>query len=216
MDVLESWEIRWFFPGNMAPEVIQWFSTLPKKKESIETRPDYYLSLLECDYIGIKLRGGKKLEIKHREIIETGFTIQGRGGKITGNIERWTKWDWVDSEADERNKTILVEKPNGPSLKVEKKRLQNKYEFLSDGSIEPVIVDAKVSNGCLVEITRLDISGTPWYSIAAETFGQIELGKENLKKAIEYLFHNYSGPKLELNSSYGYPKWLIQMTPFSK
>lgn len=89
--MLHSAEIRWFIQGALAEEILTWFKA-GKALESEGERPDDYLLFADCDTVGVKLRGGKKFEVKSRVSGPRPLVLDFG---INGRTEQWVRWSFA-------------------------------------------------------------------------------------------------------------------------
>ena len=119
--MLKSTEIRWFFEGKIPFNV-----TKILKEPSLdisENRTDHYLLVQGCDNIGIKIRNSR-LEIKRRRDVQPYYLSKLN---ISGNIERWERWEWNDKTACIEIEQLIYKDDENPWIKVDKKRWQRKF-----------------------------------------------------------------------------------------
>ena len=93
-----------------------------------EERDDIYLSLPESEALGIKLRAGKKIEVKQRQSSTGAQTL--RAG-IEGGIEQWVKWSFdlmAKNDKGEPIKSPHEIAPPGYWTIIKKRRLLRKFE----------------------------------------------------------------------------------------
>ena len=127
IEVLISFELRWFYTDRVPEPVEKWFrnglgvsNSLPLNPEP--PRDDYYLPIEGSDSLGIKL-SRKRLELKERRQDSKNFYIEGG---ISGLAEYWTGWEWYDNNPG-LGLEALLNRFNW--IKVNKNRLQRKYIF---------------------------------------------------------------------------------------
>ena len=202
--MLNTTELRWFYPGILPREIQAWFSgdTLGEYLAQSEEREDVYLYLPDCEYLGIKWRQ-KRLEIKLRKA-ELG--ILRFGDNIAGKAEKWVKWACEDPSTASLLPADVVKQ--APWLKIKKVRSQRKYQIGGDRLLTPVPIDTSIIQGCNVEITQLWIKDNPWWTLAFEALGEDTNLEDNLKIIANFVLQNYPNLKLLVDNSYGYPLWL--------
>jgi hypothetical protein len=209
----ESWELRWFFPGEIPQTVESWLEDLDEVRYIIHenSREDkHLLPINACRSIGIKLREGR-MQVKWLKQIEP-FMLPAK--KIQGSAENWLKWTWINEEGQkDADLSIIAEHPEGPGMKIEKNRKLRVYGASSSGlkggseyTLRHLVTRQDGILGCLIELTSLRVRGEYCWSIAFETFGSDD---SNLLKLMATRFlSGYAGPQLTRDNSYGYPKWL--------
>lgn len=186
--MLTSVELRWFYPGNLPQEVSTWFKANNLGQLlAPEQREDIYLFVApDCDYMGVKLRQGR-LEVKWRRA-ELG-TISF-GNLVEGKLEKWGKWFCEDSTGESFKPQGVVTKSEW--IRVKKVRQQ------------------RTQRDCSVEITRLDINGNNWWSLAFEAVGEDSAASANLQAVGSNIFQNYAYHQLQVQDSFAYPSWLTR------
>jgi hypothetical protein len=209
-----SWELRWFFSGIQPQLVSSWYEQIDENKHNIiheNSRDDFQLvTSMNSDNLGIKLRD-ERMEIKWRKKTEP-FSFSD--GKICGTAELWLKWSWVpDQRHKDDNPSLLVAYPEGPTVKITKKRNLRIYQAFrrdreknNDHYLLRALPQRSSGEGCLIEITKLAIRDKPWWSIAFETFGSDDLGL--LRTIASRSLSAYTGPPLRKDNSSGYPHWI--------
>jgi hypothetical protein len=206
--VQPSAEVRWFFkvqPENEAipSEVEAWFCQ--GKVLPVEERDDTYLRFHGCETVGVKLRAGKNFEIKARctPPVRTHFTPT-----VTGNVDTWLKWSSSHRDLVESFSSL-------PSLEewvqVSKRRRSRKWSL--DGDL--VEVDARRSQpreGCVAELTVVELAGKTWWTFGMEAFGSPATVSSNLARVTGYLFEIDLPPfRLNLEASFSYPALLARL-----
>jgi hypothetical protein len=189
-------EVRWFRPGGAPDAVLAWFAGLPGPAGD-ERRVDEYLELPQIASLGIKLRRGllevKRLRLAHGEAAWRGFA---------GRPARWEKWSFRLTEDDGAARTWTP---------VEKWRRQRTLRVGGDGAVAPVAPGERVDRGCSVEVTRLDVRATRWWSLGFEATGEEADLRRTLDHAVDYVAG--TGPPFELAAadSLDYPAWLSKL-----
>lgn len=197
-----SLEMRWFYSGALPKSIAQWFGSdsLGGYLSPPEEREDIYLLVPGCDYLGVKLRG-KTLEVKWRQG-ELG--AMQFGNRWEGKAEKWLKWVCADTMAPVSADIIAT----GKWVGVKKKRSLRLYHVSESGAVMSVPVEAPIPQGCTVEITQLNINGSPWWTVGFEAFGSESLLTETLQTVATWVSKSYQGQKLKAEDSSGYPNWL--------
>ncbi|TAF58557.1 MAG: hypothetical protein EAZ60_02600 [Oscillatoriales cyanobacterium] len=186
-----SLEMRWFYSG-----------ALPKPIAPPEEREDLYLLIPSCDYLGVKLRG-KNLQVKWRQE-ELG--VMPFGNRWEGKAEKWLKWICADTMAPLPADIIAT----GKWVKVKKKRAQRLYQVSAPGVLMSVPVEAPIPQGCIVEITQLNVNGTASWTLGFEAFGSENFLAESLQTVANWTSKSYQAQKLKAEDSSGYPTWLAR------
>jgi hypothetical protein len=208
--MLTTYEVRWFYSGNIPENIESWFkhSCLLSPTKLPEKREDVYLYTPKCDYLGIKLRQ-EGLEIKWRDPASNTMHF---GSLVKGNVEKWKKWRCLDSTGESFS---LQQINNNPVwIRVGKVRYSQLYQ-VTEKTPQPASTDIDVENGCSLELTNIEINGNKWWSIALEAFGEDRNLKDNLHVTADFVFSSYDLFPLESTNSYGYPN-LLELAVGSK
>jgi hypothetical protein len=102
----------------------------------------------------------------------------------------------------------MVSDLKGSRAEVFKARWQRKFEISEQGKLVPVPMEDRLQRVCLIELTDLKVKGKAWWTVAYEAISFSELPIALSQDKLCELFKNYPGPKLALENSYAYPKWL--------
>lgn len=197
-------ELRWFYSGKLPSTVIDWFGqdALGQHVENWETRTDCYLWIPACEYLNIKQRENS-LEVKLRQLSCGTWQFQNRW---IGQVEQWIKWKCSEPLADDS--ALSPSLTDGQWISVEKRRSQRRYQITLQHEPQPVPLDCPIPDGCNIEITDLQIEHQNWWSLAFETFGQVETQSHTLRTVATWLNAMPASPTLEALQSFAYPKWL--------
>jgi hypothetical protein len=208
MSLLTSLELRWFFDEPLSSSVDEWFrNSFPDSEISnSDKRTDTYLFQPAVNDFGIKLREGK-LEIKWRQFAEPYQAAYG----VTGQIERWHKWDWSDPVGATHKDVGAFSVPGGPWITVGKERRQRKYRW--EKKFVPAYPKEVLDNGVAIEITALKFQARKYSTVLIESFAaELNTQRQLLAAGIEYLWRTYPQPVPSQECSYGYPQWLGKVT----
>ncbi|MFB2839204.1 hypothetical protein [Floridanema evergladense] len=202
--MLTTSEIRWFYQGEVAPAIKNWFTkdVLRENCQTFEQREDWYLRIPGCEFLGVKLRQ-KQLESKLR-VAELGVLYLSKN--VIGSAEKWVKWSCDDPEAESLITSEVVAK--GEWVKVEKARSQIRYLIADDGSLIPTSTTGTSQVGCNVELTQLIVDRDRWWSLGFETSGKSDDLMPILEAVTNKVFQTFPEEELSLRNSYAYPKWL--------
>ena len=201
MDVVQSLEVRWFFPveSETAALLDAWFKQAPLENDG--DRKDFYYVDPERPDLNAKARGGKqpKLEYKYRVGSIESLRLTPN---IEGHVERWTKLSLPVDGGLSQHSTIIG---------VSKSRRQRKFSF--DGqSVSEVHVTDKPAAGCGVEVTTIQATlGTQ--TVTACSFGFEAFGAQLSIEALLGVVRKLSGERSDLHlpasASHNYSSWLI-------
>lgn len=200
-----SIEMRWFYPGAVPSAVQEWWSgdSLGKPSDAAEEREDLYLYTTPmCEYLNMKLRQGR-IEVKWRKA-ELG--LLQFGDRCQGKLEKWVKWMCEDSASDRI--TPAAVSSEDPWIAVQKKRSQRLYKLSHDTPLTLTPIDEPTDGSCSVEVTTLHLQDSQWWSLAFDVFGEYVSIQAKIQPAIAFIFKNFPDIELNLDRSFGYPKWL--------
>lgn len=191
-------EVRWFAPGSPPEELERRFDALGAPGG--ETRRDTYLDLPGAPELGVKLRGGERLEVKLREC-EFGETRLAGGP--AARLERWKKWSFPVGPSGCLPAGLGL--PEGSWLDVDKSRRMVTYRLTGDGDVLPA--EEWPDEGCSLELTSLVVGGQQWWTVAFEAFGD-RLVDALLAAAEEFFRVPEPAEALAGARSCAYPAWL--------
>ena len=199
--MLKSTEIRWFFEGKVPINVTK---ILEETGLDIsENRSDHYLLVQGCDNIGIKIRNSR-LEIKRRRDVQP-YDISKLN--ISGNIERWERWEWNDKTACIEIEQLIYKDDKNPWIKVDKKRWQKKFSV--HDNILLLVPSQVLYSDLAMEITELKSNGESWWTIGFDLF------TEQDRSFFDQLIETCPVLQLEVDLkkewSFGYPSWLSRV-----
>jgi hypothetical protein len=205
MAMLYSAEARWFFRMGLTTDVRDWFVNGQALKPEPD-RPDDYLWMPNCETVGVKLRDGKKFEVKSQVSAPKLFAI----GPIAGRTDEWIKWSF-DAPAFEPVAGAMMLSEQW--IRITKLRYLRKFSADSERLTE-VPADRKPwpAAGCNVELTAIKPpDGVEWVSLAFEAFGPPERTVTILNDtmtgslALDRLPSKFH---LSAATSFNYPAWL--------
>jgi hypothetical protein len=195
-------EVRWFFEGTPSLAVVEWFAQGEPEPEAQSGRVDYYLRLTDGDGLGIKLRQGR-LEVKQRH---RQYGLVHLHQRVTGRVEGWRKWSFELAGCDRDLASILV--PALSWIGVKKERRLRRYRVTSQEMVVAVPTEAGTGQGCGLELTRIIIEGSQWWSLGFEAFGDQARLYDTLLRVATQVFAAGEPPSLDSKDSYSYPRWL--------
>lgn len=196
MDILESFEVRWFLP-ECAPELGGLEAMFPD--EEPEERVDDYLRTGRDD-VGFKVRDADRPTVK----VETKFLVGSLGAlplapDVTGAIERWQKLSVALSDPNIKRQ--------GEWVRLTKSRRLRKFEY-ADGALRPVPANGRVGAGCGFELTRLGGDRRGW-TVGLEAFGPPATALVILQETCRAVFTDKAAARLDAEASRSYPGWLL-------
>lgn len=194
-----SAELRLWWKGERPAEVERWFEAASAIAPGLPAeRTDQYLDDPEKGELGFKLRGGARAEVKLR------VAQRGAMGWL-GTVEIWAKASASALRFD------------GPILEVRKRRRLRMF-VASSGGVEELEVGegerlrsgpAPVQ-GCNVEFTAVEVSGSRWWTLGLEAFGELDSVEDILKATVSAL----GGPPEHLSEPAlrgGYPRLIAAL-----
>ena len=195
-------EVRWFYKGTVPPQVAAWFDKVGQEPSELAERTDYYLYLGDGDALGIKLREGR-IEIKQRQRQFGPTTFHDR---VTGMVEQWHKWSFaLAGSADPLGEMPI---PTGSWIGVQKVRRLRRYHLAGDQRREIKAATGWPVQGCHFELTELVVEEQVWWSVCLEVFGAKSTFQQTLAFVAGHIMTRNQPPLLDVNNSYGYPRWL--------
>lgn len=195
-------EIRWFYQGQLPPEVAAWFVRLGPPAEEQPGRTDHYLRLPGNEALGIKLREGR-LELKRRESQPETADFHPQ---VSGWLARWRKWSFPLAESDSP-----LPGPDTAWVAVEKRRRLRRYRVASGREVELVLGETEPAQGCEFELSQIEAAGRQWWSVCFEAFGDEANLERYLRLTARHVFGIAEPPLFALEDSHSYPAWLEEI-----
>ena len=193
-------EARWFRAGDPPDDMRDWFAQADVEPAA-EARDDHYLALPGVGFLTVKLRDDK-VEAKR---CEADHGVQVWHPALVGRCVQWAKWSFTLDEA----RSTGVAAPDDSWLTVRKQRVVRMIRVDADGLTAEVPLDARVADGCVAELTRLELDGEGWWSVCFEAFGAVERLRSNLDAAIRHTIATSGAPPpLRERDSFDYAPWL--------
>jgi hypothetical protein len=186
LSLLNTTEVRWFFPGETPPEVQSWFERLGDPFVQ-PPRTDFYLPGTGTG-LGIKHREGR-LEFKFRwkNYGPIAFSLG-----IKGKVESWTKWGFKF--------------PTSPRnwIPVRKARQILYFGVTGQGEVVPSTPGMIPMQGGGLEVTRVWLDGKfPWWTIGIEVVAPAGRQLDVLECIARFVFNRMDhGLRLEDSLSY--------------
>ena len=197
-----SAEIRWFGKGRVSAAMKQWFEI--GKQDKPERRSDYYLRL-DCETVGVKLRGPEKKTDGNFEVKALrGFPELIQISDVYGRCDTWVKWSNEDASLQSWLDTLTADRKNW--LSVQKTRWLR--QFLVEGE-KLTEVSEDPAQGCKIEITQLKVGSTLYWTIGFEASAEAQEVRAVLNVvAARFLSTKPTSISLSYENSYAYPTWL--------
>jgi hypothetical protein len=197
----DTLEVRWFENGPPPDDVVDWIRSLGAEIESART--DLYL-VSDDPAMNVKLREGR-VQTKHRIGDRTPIRFADRVGGVQ---ERWVKWSFPTAE---QHHDLFDQDPTGLWVPVHKERLRlelspaRQTDLLSH-LIEPDPAEAKI------ELTEVRSRQQEAWTVCMEAEGRPDSLPGTLQQAGRYLFAKGSPPSLSEDQSFGYARWIQNLS----
>jgi len=200
-----SAEIRWFHDEPLPSELRTWFGRQPSIVEE-NTRTDTYIVFQGSMAVGVKLRGCR-FEIKAQR--EPPRDLDCTNG-VVGRADAWVKFSLASPIVTDLQAAIAT--VGAPLVQVNKRRLLQRY-LLDDGAPKPARTDRRLDEGCLFELTALEVSERTFWTLGLEAFGAVERLDANLAAVAAHIFAEGCPRSLCRDKSFSYPEWLLRLFP---
>lgn len=200
--LISTVEVRWFFRGEIPPDVLSWFLKGLRQSAQTQARIDHYLIIADGEKLGLKLREGR-IEVKQ---------LQRRLGampfleRVAGIAEHWRKWSFA--LAGEAGVPSGLPVPALGWVGVSKERRLLRYRITGDQELVSISPARYPDQGCDLELTKVRVAGSEWWTLGLEAFGSEQNLQELLSVAAGQLLAATEPPSLTVQDSYGYPRWL--------
>jgi hypothetical protein len=131
------------------------------------------------------------------------------GGAIVGRLDSWVKWSYDDAEMAGRLADLRFGDPLWVSVITE--RWLRKFH-LDDQLLAEVDADSQPDRGCKIELARVTLPDSQWWSLAFESFGPTPLPADVARTADHFLKLLPHGLALAERDSMSYPEWLGRLS----
>jgi len=211
--MLETVEVRWFFPGKLPREVRKWHEGLGDALADEPERTDIYLRTRDMTAIGTKLRQGS-LQLKARQGKPMKVKLSTRA---TATLATWRKWNFSADDNDSVTEPLFHDTANW--VRVRKKRQQHYFCWHKDRGFIDTRGEADAT--CGLELSTVRVAGKTWWSLAMEAAapaaGNISGGppkraRQCVLAVAQRVFAAKGAPKCPLKRSLSYPEWLAKVT----
>jgi hypothetical protein len=194
---VRSLEVRWIFPGQLAPAVAGWFGRFPAQTTALD---DAYLLDPYLPGLSVKVRAGRALEVKAYRGSPGLFEVTARA---RGRLESWQKWSFpCDQPGQGRGD------PAGWRLVSKRRRIS--WFSLAVGSAWSCVPELGEGSRCAAELTEIHTGGEAWWTLGFEATGPASLLRSELQAAAALVFAQAlpGGAELGMDDSRSYPQWL--------
>jgi len=202
-----SAEVRWFYKQELPLGVKDWFCGSRLCKEEA-ARTDHYLVLPGSNEVGVKVRDGRKLEIKARTRMPLSLSLAT--GASVGRQDEWVKWSHEDSYVAGRLAALEGSSPEW--VQVAKQRWLREFRVDDAGQVEETDAESKFDSGCKVELSEVKVRDSHWWTLAFESFGEVNRTTYLEQVALHFLKMLPHGVALTERDSMAYPEWLSRLT----
>ena len=196
---VRSLEVRWIFPGPLAPAMAGWFGRFPAR---VETRQDSYLLDPDLGGLSVKVRAGQAFEVKMYRGSPGTLEVTGRA---RGRIQSWQKWSFPLGPLRQGSGKPAGWRPVAKARRIARFRLDGGRAVA--GGPGPA-----GEPGCTVELTEVRMGGQAWWSLGFEATGPAGLLRSRLQATAVLVFaHDLpGGVELGTDNSRSYAEWLGQ------
>ena len=198
-----SAEVRWFFLGQ-PPQTVPDALAMTEEHRQPE-RTDEYVLFPGCAALGVKLRE-RRFEIK------TQARLLGPGRLAPGVEEIVATWIKLAFEVPGDAQLARAVRAEAATVAVAKQRWVR--VLTPDDASEPIArtSDTTIAQGCAVELCRLRLRDSEWWSVGLEAFGDPTRIERCLRRAVPLaLVANRLPCELTVRNSMAYPTWFAAL-----
>ena len=198
-------EVRWFFEGPVPDEIEEWFGHY-RLALTADPREDLYLLFPASLGLNIKLREGR-LEIKSlvKALGARNFTTDA-----AGHVQMWEKRFGEDVALTEFERLLT----STPDLWIAVGKERTLRTFSLDGNSTKEVDAGKVflPEGCNVELTKITVNGSAYWSFALEAYGDPSRIEDSLHRVADRVLSDKRRPHgiFSAANSHSYPEWLAR------
>lgn len=190
-------EVRWFFTGEIPPDVDAWFAHSGRFPTPPTRRTDHYLRHPD-DALGLKLREGR-IEAKQRT---ARLGLVNFGPHARGVVETWRKWSFPLAETQDVDAAWTA---------VTKARRLHHFAIAPDAQLIAIHPQTVAARGCDWELTAVSTAGQAWWTLGLEAFGPGPTRETDLLRVARHFLGGVDTPPLPASNSGSYPWWLAQL-----
>lgn len=196
-----SLEARWFCAEPLPSALRDWMESLDPDDPFSWT--DYYLPS-EDPGLNLKLRDGK-VQIKRRL---AGPFRQNLGTSVNGRYEQWVKWSFSVSDAPSLPDTD----PTALWVPVEKTRVRHTFSETEQASLTEKLPTSPPARAQM-ELTEVTAATETAWTVCLEAEGPASGLSDTLTALGPALFTDEFPVSLSAEQSYGYARWLQELSP---
>jgi hypothetical protein len=194
-------EVRWIARGHVPDVTVEWLGPFAG---GVEQREDYYFVDASSPQLGVKIRGGTRLDLK---------AFRGSPGEIAlprvgrGRLELWEKWQFpLDGTA-----LPAIDAPSW--LPIRKVRRRRSFSVSVGTVVERPLTQAELP-GCALELTGFSVHSAEWWTLAMEATGDPDELERVLRTTAEAVFRDPipDGLRLDLQDSTSYAQWISDLS----
>ncbi len=177
-------EVRWFLPGRIPEEILQWFgsSAFPLIPT---TRTDRYLVYPSSEQVGVKFREERievKAKVRDLDLLDVGDHIKGK-------MELWEKW----SAGADSVPLLFRDISGNPDHWIDVTKTRWMRLFRAEGEkvteSDPGSIQDRPPEGCYAEITGIEVGDRSFWTLGLESFGDEESLEATVTKTAQFLLH---------------------------
>ncbi len=201
--MLTSAEVRWFFEGPIPGEIEQWFRRSSLALQAAP-REDHYLLFPAALGLGLKLREGR-LEVKS---LSKSLGVRTFAVDVAGTVQVWGKEAYGEPAVKEFER-LHASNPDLWAAIVKERTLR---KFSPDGETVTEVQAGTVflRDGCNVELTRITVEGSAYWSFNFEAYGNPSRVEDYLQRVAAHILKDDRRPPCPFSAQHScsYPEWL--------
>ena len=198
-----SAEVRWFCLGQPPAAVRDWLSMQEHHRQP--RRTDEYVLFPGCTSLGVKLRDGR-FEIKAlaRAVGPVRFSPV-----VEGSVDTWIKLAFAVPDVVLVDQAVRAE---AAMVSIDKERWLRKFALGDAAGPIEVAAETMPAQGCNVELVRLEVRDSDWWSLGLEAFGEVATIERCLQQTARAVLGSRGPPcQLAVANSMSYPAWFAAL-----
>jgi hypothetical protein len=200
--MLATVEMRWFYEGEIPASMWAWFRSDMQHTDVQPAREDCYLSLPDCDSLGIKLRQGR-IELKQHCQEYGAVRVHER---IAGVPQLWRKWSFLLADSHLMPAGVPGQPPGW--IPVRKERALRTYRVAGEGTVTALPPGEFPPRGCHLELTELRVQARMWWTFGLEASGEETTLHSDLLLVARKTLAVGDPPSFAPGDCSSYPRWL--------